>query len=498
MTQKNSFHYLFIAILAVAFAIRLMGLSKGIWLDEYVTIFVASQGNLIDVLRMVRHVDTHPPLYHLLLSVWSYIGNDEPFLRLLSITISMAALALMIRWMRQYANLAALLAGLFFATMPILLRYSQEIRGYGLLIFATVLTFFFATMISKQPQRIDRYIGLMFGLGLAICTQLVSILLIMPVGTFIILASKINRQQIYWGRILLATVPALLAFLFIYFFPLIYLGSFTQEWWMPLVSGQLLIDTTSSLFGFPALSWSLGLIPESADNVHAFLLIALLITVLTLSRLGDWRYGVPLLVAAILYWLSLVLYSLFRTPILVDKTVLPALILIICFASVQIATMSRSHIQYVFITGMVLLNLIFANYWVLHAAWKPVEEWQKTAQTVQKHWHPGDVVVFYPAFVEGPIRYYFSELPDESIIKINYHPSLNEVETDLNNRMAESMESDYSPMIFLVSRPDSVVRKEPKIYHQLKEMLNAKSQKSLIVYDLHEPTSLDGLREKSP
>jgi hypothetical protein len=275
-----------------------------------------------------------------------------------------------------------------------------------------------------------------------------------------------------------------LTFSFIYFFPLIYLDAFTQEWWMPPVSGQLLVSTTSTLFGFPALSWLLGLTPGNADYAHAVLLIALLIIILILSWLGDWRRGLPLLVAAILYWLSLVLYSLVKTPILVDKTILPTLILVIGFAATQIATMRRSVIQYTFVAGMMLFNLIFLGYWVSYAAWKPVEAWQETAQAVQEQWQPGDVVVFYPDFVEGPIHYYFSELTEESIVKINYHPNLNEVETDLNNRLAESMETNYSPTIFLVARPDSIVRKEPEIYHQLREMLNAQSKKSLIVYDL--------------
>jgi len=498
MTQKNSFHHLFIALLAVAFAIRLMGLSKGIWLDEYVTNFVASQGSLIDVLRMVRHVDTHPPLYHLLLALWSYIGNDEPFLRLLSVTISMATLALMMRWMRQYANLAALLAGLFFATTPILLRYSQEIRGYGLLIFATVLTFFFATMISKQPQKSRGYFGLAFGLGLAVSTHLVGIMLVMPLYAFILMASKLNEWKIYWKWLLLTVVPALLAFLFIFFFYLIYLDEFTKEWWMPTISGHWLIHTSGSLLGFPALSWLLNVRPGNVNFAESVTVILLLGTILILLRLGDWRRSVPFLTAALIYGLELIFYSLIRKPILIDRTALPGLILLIGFVAIQIASMRRGALQYVFLTGITLFSFIFIGYWTTSKAWQPVEEWQETAQAVQEQWQPGDIVVFYPAFIEGPIRYYFSELSEESIVKINYHPILNEVETDLNNRLAESTETNYSPVIFVVARTDSIIQKEPETYRRLLEMLQTKSQKPLVVYNLLEPTLANMLQVKSP
>jgi uncharacterized membrane protein len=499
MPQKNSFHYLFITLLAVAFAIRLMGLSKGIWLDEYTTIFAISQGGLIDTLRMVRRIEvTHPPLYQLLLTVWSYMGKDEPFLRLLSVTISVATLALMMRWMRQYANLAALLAGLFFATMPILLRYSQEIRGYGLLIFATVLTFFFATMISKQPQKIGGYLGLAFGLGLAVSTHLVGIMIIMPVCVFIVLASKLNRRQIYWGRVLLMVAPSLLTFAFIYFFYLIYLDGFTKEWWMPPISGQSLVSTTSSLLGFPALFWSLGLVPENAYYAHTVLLIILLIIILILSWLGDWRRGLPLLTAAILYWLSLVLYSLVRKPVLIDRTLLPALALVVGFAAIQIATIRRSVIQYTLIIGVGLASFIFAGHWVSQAACKPVEAWQETAQSVQEQWQPGDVVLLYPSFIEGPFRYYFDDLPEESVIKINSHPSLNEVESEVNGRLESLTTAGHLPTIFVVTRTDSIIQKEPETYRRLLEMLQTKSQKPLVVYDFLEPTLANMLQEKSP
>ncbi len=57
-----------ITLLAGFLRILLLG-SKGMWLDETFSVWLASQ-NVADMLQWIVRIDQHPPLYYLLLHYW--------------------------------------------------------------------------------------------------------------------------------------------------------------------------------------------------------------------------------------------------------------------------------------------------------------------------------------------------------------------------------------------------------------------------------------------
>lgn len=181
---EKFYPYLLAGIIIFSVIIRLLGLNKGIWGDDYASIYMFYQENIWKTIQELR-TDTHPPLYFLLLHFWSKINNSDFFLRLPSIFFSVATVYVTMKWLKSYSKLSSVLAGLFFATSPIMLRYAHEIRGYSLLSFATALTFLFASYVINKPEKIFGYIGLAFSLIIAVSTHMIGIMLVIPICVFI-------------------------------------------------------------------------------------------------------------------------------------------------------------------------------------------------------------------------------------------------------------------------------------------------------------------------
>ena len=148
--------YAGLAILALAFAVRVYGLTAAaVWGDEGSSLLM-SQYSLSGIWFHAAH-DVHPPLYFMLLHGWIELFGDS----LLSIR-SLSALpgilcVLLGAWlMRVIATpRAALLAGLLLALLPTAVRYSQEVRMYALLGALLLAASLALVYWIRRPQRRD-------------------------------------------------------------------------------------------------------------------------------------------------------------------------------------------------------------------------------------------------------------------------------------------------------------------------------------------------------
>ncbi len=113
-----------LGILLLAIALRLIGLNKGLWLDEYFSVRWLDIGDLGETTIALKKYNK-PPLYFLLLYFWAKINTSEPFLRSLSIFFDIGTVIVVVKWLKPYSSLASILAGLYFATTPIMLRYGE-------------------------------------------------------------------------------------------------------------------------------------------------------------------------------------------------------------------------------------------------------------------------------------------------------------------------------------------------------------------------------------
>lgn len=255
LSINKIYPYAVVGILLLAVSLCSIGLDKGIWIDEDFTIGMISNESLWEMLKGLRE-DTHPPLHYVLLYFWSKINSSEEFLRLLSVFFGVSTVFIVMRWIKQYSPTASLLAGIYLAITPIMLRFSQEIRSYSLLVLATAITFLFASCAIDKPEKPLGYIGLTLGLVVAVSTHLIGIMLFLPLVFFIISLSILDRQKIYWNKIIFTFAIPFLIFVYFNFFFLNNLSQKTDSWWMPTFSWYLFSTTFQYLLGLLSLYFS--------------------------------------------------------------------------------------------------------------------------------------------------------------------------------------------------------------------------------------------------
>jgi mannosyltransferase len=133
MWYEKQFVWIVIGGALVAMLISvLIGIAQSVWFDEAYSIALAKRP--VGELLYLTSIDTHPPLYYLLLKVWAGVfGWSEFALRSLSV-LAMGGAVIVGAYLvkRLFGVKAALMTLLFLVFAPFLLRYGFEIRMYSL------------------------------------------------------------------------------------------------------------------------------------------------------------------------------------------------------------------------------------------------------------------------------------------------------------------------------------------------------------------------------
>ena len=180
--------YSFVAfvLILLAFGTRIAYLSApSLWLDEAISANIA-RSPLTSCIQFAKG-DLHPPLYYLLIHLWSLIGHDEFTLRLFSVISNFLSGVILFICVRQMFNPSiALLTLIFFAISPFQIRYSQEVRMYSLLGLWIVLVLFSVLQYlkSKSWGSLSCYI-ISASLGLYTHYQAVIFLTLINIAVFI-------------------------------------------------------------------------------------------------------------------------------------------------------------------------------------------------------------------------------------------------------------------------------------------------------------------------
>jgi uncharacterized membrane protein len=133
---ERYFYWIVIIGVAIAMGVSLgIGLMQSVWFDEAYSIVLAKKP--VGELLYLTSIDTHPPLYYLLLKLWgSIFGWSELALRSLSVLAMGGAALVGVLFVKRYFGIRAALTALVFVVLaPFLLRYGFEIRGYALASF---------------------------------------------------------------------------------------------------------------------------------------------------------------------------------------------------------------------------------------------------------------------------------------------------------------------------------------------------------------------------
>ena len=146
---------LFSAILLVGAFVRLKGLgAESLWLDEAWTWGLVRDGAATLLDRLAHH-DAHPPLYFLIVRIFtSLFGASEAVLRLPSALAGIAALPLLYRFASRIGDKeTGLLAMLLLAISPFHVFFSQEARSYALLLLLCLASLDLLFGLRTAPSR---------------------------------------------------------------------------------------------------------------------------------------------------------------------------------------------------------------------------------------------------------------------------------------------------------------------------------------------------------
>ena len=160
---------IFISILALGFALRLVNLSsRGINYDDAFSIFLSAR-SLSEIISGTA-VDTMPPLYYFLLHFWMKISWNLGWLRILSIFLSMGGIVVLYLIAKElFDEKAALWAMAAASISPFQIYHAQDLRMYTVLQICQLgYIFFFIKLLHANKKAINKA----FWSGLVICGTL--------------------------------------------------------------------------------------------------------------------------------------------------------------------------------------------------------------------------------------------------------------------------------------------------------------------------------------
>lgn len=130
--------------------------TKGMWLDETFSVWLANQ-SVSDMLQWIVRIDQHPPLYYLLLHSWIAHNGDTPYsARLLSALIGVGTIPIIYLIGKRMSNaVVGLAAAMFLALSPFHIYYAQETRMYTLLTFNAAAAIYALVRLLTDPRSVQ-------------------------------------------------------------------------------------------------------------------------------------------------------------------------------------------------------------------------------------------------------------------------------------------------------------------------------------------------------
>lgn len=361
--------------------LRFVSLNQSFWLDEATTGLVVRNFNLMEIVTKFSPGDFHPPLYYLILKVWSNIfGTGEIALRFPSIIFGLLTIYIIYLIGKEMFNKkVGLIAAVLLATSGLHIYYSQEARMYALTTFLVTFSIF-SFMKILRSDRLGEWIQFSILLLLVASTDYVAILII-PI--FWILGILMKKKSKWFLKLLMSHIILIL-------FAII---------WSPIFLKQLGIGisinssspTWSNLLGTFSFK-NFALIPVkfllgriSFDDKYVYasvvgLFLGLIIYPIFLSlksirkTLIIWLWLVLPILLGLLVSVRLSIFSYFRFLFC-----LPALYLLIAIGLEKL----KPKVSNILIILFVAMNLIFSGIYLFNPRFQR-ENWRGLTSFINK------------------------------------------------------------------------------------------------------------------
>ena len=164
--KQNQLEFLALSIITLLGAgFRFLKIGKQpLWLDEAFSVWM-SRHSIPDIIKLTIDIDQHPPLYHILLSIWNALGGySEAWVRSLSAVFGILTIIVIFSLGKTLSGpRVGLLSALLLALSPFHIQYGQEARSYALLTLCASLSMLMTARLLLDDRARTQPIGQQFG-----------------------------------------------------------------------------------------------------------------------------------------------------------------------------------------------------------------------------------------------------------------------------------------------------------------------------------------------
>lgn len=366
--------WLSLAVIAIITRFVNLG-SEALWYDETFTQWVAR----LDFPHMMKAIagDVHPPLWYII--EWANIrifGSTEVALRMPSAVLGVLVVLLVWRLatLAQFEKRTAWLAGLFAATLPAAIYYSQDARFYPLLAF-------FVLWAAISAIRDNWLFFCIASIG-AVYTQNLGAFYVAAIGIATVISKvRVWKQLIKPALAGSATIAAWLAWSPIAAKQVAAVGA--GFWMQPLTPGGVL---------YPLASMTLGWRIPEAFQMHAYI-AGFGITGIGLIVCRKWiftRSGLVVLAVVLGAPTLAAIVSIAWRSVYLPRAFLPSSLALMLFWAYPLRHMSRPNqaVAKAIVIPMLIIALL-SHYMPAQGARVDV---RKYADLLKKDWQSGDVL----------------------------------------------------------------------------------------------------------
>ena len=404
-----------VAVLALAATLRLIGLGEeSFWFDEGYTVAFVSLP-FIKMLKCMPAHEPHPPLYFIIMKLWSYLGVSEVLLRFPSVicgVVTVWVLWLLVR--ENWGTTPAFAAALLCATSGITIWYSQEARMYSLvlLLAAFSMKYFLRFLSPSRPPEKSDSAGLVVITAALVYTHNVAVLLLAAQVLFMCAWGAVNRKNPgpvarfkKWGlsqcALLITLVPWVSLFV-------IQRGYVQSGFWIPRPTLRMLMDYIRYLLVFESEGISFRMLAP----------LAVVCAVTILSMLRDARVAATL-TCFVVPVMACYFYSRIYNPIMIPRVLLYVTVPLFTLIGLMLYQgehsarpgywiRCRQIVGAILITALVVCNL---HCWYHEKERVSKDEFRRAASIASTLIGPESAIVFPNAGSQPAFDYYFHGHP---------------------------------------------------------------------------------------
>jgi mannosyltransferase len=414
-----------VAAIAVGVVLRYVHLGRqSLWVDEMLTIMNSHIGSPMSATDVARNLQG--PLVSLMMHGWGSMGSGEAFLRLpfaVAGTLTVVSVFFLARYLM--GTWGSLHTTFFVSISPILIWYSQEIRGYAFVILFTVLMTYFLVRWLARPTARDLILYGVFLLA-ALLSNLSAAFV--AVAHFLYLVVIPSRRKML-GKWIVAVFVVLLVFspwvreIMVRVHPEKVVAGDTGA---PLLGGAELSAAVVpySFFAY-SVGYSLGPSLEDlktrrmeslADNAHWIVLAAVVFVIPVIIGMRSLLRTRPGLFLLLLIWMAVPFLATFLLVVRNVRVFTPryALVAFPPYALLigqGLSVISRSRFWLFTVIFAGFLGVSIHNYFSSPAYAK--DDARAAATTITEGIREGDVVV--GVFTAEPLMHYLGDVAEVKV-----------------------------------------------------------------------------------